>query len=85
MPQALPSFYPESFLRARAQYYCQQVLSSHLPSSFRGRIFSVRVVYVPPIPMLNVPAGFMSGTSIVVQLAIGDGLSLKVETLTAWV
>lgn len=83
MPQALPSFYPEIFLRARAQFYCQQFLSSHLPSSFRGGFFSVHVVYVPRIPAPSAPAGFTSGTSIVVQLAVGDGLSLEVETLTS--
>lgn len=42
----------------------------------------MHVVYVP---VLSAPAQVVSGTSIVVQLAIGDGLRLQVETLTAWV
>lgn len=45
----------------------------------------MHVVYVPRIPTLSAPTRFLSGTSIVVQLAIGDGLSVEVETLTAWV
>lgn len=45
----------------------------------------MHVVYVPRIPTPSAPAQFMSGTSILVRLAIGDGLSVEVETLTAWV
>lgn len=50
----------------------------------------MHVVYVKLSPAPNASAvrqqlWFMSGTFIVVHLAIRDIVSLKVETLTAWV
>ena len=50
----------------------------------------MHVVYVKLSRTLNASAvgqqlWFMSETSIVVRLAIRDTVSLKVETLTAWV
>lgn len=57
---------------------------------FRGGFFKVHVVCVKLSLALDASAArqqlwFVSEAFIVVRLAIGDIVSLKVETLTAWV